>query len=248
MQHDAPALASFRPDVPRRLAAVIHRAMARDVSKRFPDVATFMQALESVGRDDLKLAVGTPPEGLITRVGFPRPTPAVLTPMLPRPRERRRMRIGIAMGVALVATAAVAASLWTSGGAERRLARPAPSTTRPDPNADRSPRQANAPGAIPASRDPSAGASGPQPPAAAPAPAAPAVAVAPAPPTAAKAAATPTPAGSSATAHGIRRSTPRPLSDSGRTEVESTVPAPAPRVTVPRPAVGRAGKISVDDF
>ena len=60
MQRDPPPLSSLRQDVPRRLAGVIHRALARDLTKRFADMPTFIMAVEAVGRDELKLAMGTP--------------------------------------------------------------------------------------------------------------------------------------------------------------------------------------------
>ncbi len=60
MQRDPPPLASFRSDVPRRLAGVIHRALARDLDRRYVDMPTFIMAVEAVGRDELKLAMGTP--------------------------------------------------------------------------------------------------------------------------------------------------------------------------------------------
>jgi serine/threonine-protein kinase len=77
MQQDPPPLSRFRADVPRRLAGVIGRAMKREPEQRFADVPSFIQGLELVARDDLRMIVGTPPEGVITRTGFPRP---VFTP------------------------------------------------------------------------------------------------------------------------------------------------------------------------
>src|SRR3954447_197604 len=85
MQRDPPSLASFRSDVPRRLAGVIHRALARDLDRRFPDMPTFIVAVEAVGRDELKLAMGTPAEGLITQIAMPRLTP---DGQYPAPRAR----------------------------------------------------------------------------------------------------------------------------------------------------------------
>ena len=60
MQRDPPPLASLRTDVPRRLAGVIHRALARELDRRYADMQTFILAVEAVGRDELKLAMGTP--------------------------------------------------------------------------------------------------------------------------------------------------------------------------------------------
>jgi eukaryotic-like serine/threonine-protein kinase len=96
MQNDAPPLAGFRADVPRRLAGVIQRAMARDADQRFADVPAFIGALEAVARDDLRMLVGTPPEGVLTRAGFPRPTPATSTepPEVARRSRRAVLWIG----------------------------------------------------------------------------------------------------------------------------------------------------------
>jgi serine/threonine-protein kinase len=57
MQNDPPALSTFRADVPPRLAAVIHRALAKDLGWRFPDVPSFIKELESVAREDLKMSL-----------------------------------------------------------------------------------------------------------------------------------------------------------------------------------------------
>jgi eukaryotic-like serine/threonine-protein kinase len=100
MQRDPPPLASLRPDVPKKLAGVIHRAIARDLDKRYADMGAFIRALEAVGRDELKLAMGTPPEGLITQLAMPRLTP---DGQYPAPRDRRGLSIGIAVGLAIVA-------------------------------------------------------------------------------------------------------------------------------------------------
>ena len=42
MQRDPPPLASLRTDVPRRLAGVIHRALARELDRRYADMPTFI--------------------------------------------------------------------------------------------------------------------------------------------------------------------------------------------------------------
>src|SRR4029077_16766315 len=47
-------------DVPPRLAAVIHRALAKDLGWRFPDVPSFIKELESVAREDLKMSLAPP--------------------------------------------------------------------------------------------------------------------------------------------------------------------------------------------
>jgi len=119
MQRDPPPLSSLREDVPRRLAGVIHRALARDLTKRFADMPTFIMAVEAVGRDELKLAMGTPPEGLITQIAMPRLTPDGQLPA--PPKDRRGLGVAAAIGMGLIAGAAW---LWfdTRGPARRQAA------------------------------------------------------------------------------------------------------------------------------
>jgi serine/threonine-protein kinase len=125
MQNDPPPLSGFRPDVPRRLAGVIQRAMARDADRRFADVPAFIAALEGVARDDLKMLVGTPPEGVLTRAGFPRPTPASASQPLEAPRKKigNRLPIGAAAFLTLALAGLAAAAWWRSGAAARDLSR-----------------------------------------------------------------------------------------------------------------------------
>src|SRR5206468_11772305 len=78
----------------------IHRALARDLDRRFSDMPTYIMAVEAVGRDELKLAMGTPPEGLITQLAMPRLTP---DGQLPTPKDRRGMQVAIAIGLGLAA-------------------------------------------------------------------------------------------------------------------------------------------------
>src|SRR5436190_12586645 len=120
MQRDPPPLASLRSDVPRRLASVIHRALARELDRRYPDMASYILAVEAVGRDELKLAMGTPPEGLITQIAMPRLTP---DGQFPAPRDRRGAGVAIAIGLGL---AAGGIWLWldTRAEATRRTAIP----------------------------------------------------------------------------------------------------------------------------
>jgi serine/threonine-protein kinase len=100
MQRDPPPLHTLRTDVPRRLAGVIHRALARDLDRRYADMPTFIMAVEAVGRDELNLAMATPPEGLITQLAMPRLTP---DGQLPTPKDRRGMQVAIAVGLGLAA-------------------------------------------------------------------------------------------------------------------------------------------------
>ena len=103
MQRDPPPLVGFRTDVPRRLASVIHRALERDLEKRYLDMQGFIVALESVGRDELKLAMETPPEGLVTKLALPRLTPAIQPAPLSPLRDRRLLTAvsAIAVGAAV---------------------------------------------------------------------------------------------------------------------------------------------------
>jgi serine/threonine-protein kinase len=45
LQEDPVPVRSHRPELPQVLAAVIHRALARDPAQRFPDVRAFLRAL-----------------------------------------------------------------------------------------------------------------------------------------------------------------------------------------------------------
>jgi len=242
MQRDPPALASFRSDVPRRLAGVIHRALARDLDRRFTDMPTFIMAVEAVGRDELKLAMGTPAEGLITQIAMPRLTPDGQYPV---PRDRRGIGVAFAIGLGLMAGAVW---LWLD--------------MRRDP-----PRQevaAPAPAAQPAV----AGSGTPQPVLATPPPAAAApVAGDPGQPPAAEPVA---PDEKSAQASEPRAKPARPVAtgsrsshhSAGRSPVDGRGPAtveakPSPpqqqgimpaKASNPSNQKSRAGKLSVDDF
>ena len=45
---DPPRLRSFRPDLSAELEEIVHRAMARELDRRYPDVTTFVHALENL--------------------------------------------------------------------------------------------------------------------------------------------------------------------------------------------------------
>jgi eukaryotic-like serine/threonine-protein kinase len=130
MQNEAPALSKFRPDVPRRLAGVIQRAMARDPDRRFADVPAFIGALEAVARDDLRMLVGTPAEGVLTRAGFPRPTPPTASEPLEVPRARRREALWIGGATALLIVAVVGLAVARRVRSGRDLARRAAAEAR----------------------------------------------------------------------------------------------------------------------
>jgi serine/threonine-protein kinase len=119
MQRDPPPLVGFRTDMPRRLASVIHRALERDLEKRYLDMQGFIVALESVGRDELKLAMETPPEGLVTKLALPRLTPAIQT--VPPMRDRRLLGAVAAIAVGVVGGGLY---LWVQN-------RPLPDVARP---------------------------------------------------------------------------------------------------------------------
>jgi serine/threonine-protein kinase len=59
---DPPRLSSIQPHVPPALEAVVHRALARDMDKRFPDVKSFLEALE----DLFQIEVGYAPTRIAT--------------------------------------------------------------------------------------------------------------------------------------------------------------------------------------
>jgi eukaryotic-like serine/threonine-protein kinase len=125
MQRDPPPLASLRTDVPRRLAGVIHRALARELDRRYADMQTFILAVEAVGRDELKLAMGTPAEGLITQIAMPRLTPDGQYPV---PKARRGVAAAIAVGLGVAAGGAL---LWLDTRREPHPEVAAPAQAQP---------------------------------------------------------------------------------------------------------------------
>jgi serine/threonine-protein kinase len=160
MQRDPPPLVSFRSDVPRRLASVIHRALERDLDKRYLDMQGFIVALESVGRDELKLAMETPPEGLVTKLALPRLTPAI---QLERQSPLRDRRLLTAVSAIAVGAIFGAVYLWFQGRHVADVARPSvsipaavaaePAVPPPAPE----PAPAPAAGAAEAAKPPAAG-------------------------------------------------------------------------------------------
>ena len=246
MQRDPPPLQTLRADCPKRLAGVIHRALARDLDKRYSSMPAFIAAVEEVGRTELKLAMGTPVEGLITQIAMPRLTPDA---QFPAPKDRRSASVAAAVGLALLASAIW---LWLD-------ARHAPRHEAAVP--------APAPVALPAPTEPPAAAAPVGAPAAAPseAVAAPAgaseVPAAPAEKSPAEATAHgPTTAGAEAkTAHTGSTHSSHRSGDKARAEggEHPKGEAAAPAASVPAKASGpsspsiqrnRAGKLSVDDF
>jgi serine/threonine-protein kinase len=59
---DPPRLSSIQPNVPLALEVIVHRALARDMDQRFPDVKTFLEALE----DLFQINVGYAPSRINT--------------------------------------------------------------------------------------------------------------------------------------------------------------------------------------
>jgi serine/threonine protein kinase len=107
MQRPTPPLSSLRPEVPKRLAAVVHQALEKDLDRRFQDMPVFIQAVEAAAREDLKLPMGTPPEGLVTQIAM-RQTPS--TPVMALQRMRRPLlnrTTGFAAGAFAVLVAAI---------------------------------------------------------------------------------------------------------------------------------------------
>jgi len=244
MQNEAPPLASFRPDVPRRLAGVIQRAMARDPDRRFADVPAFIGALEAVARDDLKMLVGTPPEGVLTRAGFPRPTPPAASEPLVVPRAKRRDALWIA-GLTAFLTVAIAGLLVSrlrSRPSGRKLAQRT-SVESPVSTEARPPAAAEAAsGAAPNGAASARGTTAPNGAASAGGTATERGA-----PGASSAAETASPAGATSHAGIARRSSGAGATQAGRTAAARQGPAAAVKPSSSsRPP--RAGKLSVDDF
>jgi serine/threonine protein kinase len=254
MQHEPPPLARFRADVPRRLAGVIQRAMLRDADRRFPDVPTFIQALELVARDELKMIVGTPPEGVITRAGFPRPTPTPLpSSSASRPFDGparpawRTLLLPGGLAIALGAAGALLALHRQTSSRATHAARPAvtaPVAAAPPDPGPTATAAATAPAAPPA---PSAAAAP-----SAKTPPAPSVTPPAAPPTAADgpAAAPPESSRPGAHSHGSKRhlaETAKPAGTGGVSGAAGPGTPSTPK-TVPTSRPPRAGKLTVDDF
>jgi eukaryotic-like serine/threonine-protein kinase len=234
MQNEAPALSGFRPDVPRRLAGVIQRAMARDADRRFADVPSFIVALEGAARDELKMLVGTPPEGVLTRAGFPRPTPASSSEPIEVSRVKRReaLRIGAASAVLVLVVAIFAAAHRRhSRSAQRESAAPlAGSELQPAPRRPEAMQPAAAPPPV------TGPASGVRPTPGA-APASEGASEAGAAPTAGAAGSSPSHSAEAGSRAAKRAASSRPT--------RAAVPSPVRAGSSSRP---RAGKMSVDDF
>jgi serine/threonine-protein kinase len=238
MQRDPPPLSSLRTDVPRRLASVIHRALARDLDKRYADMTAFINAVEDVGRGELKLAMATPAEGLITQLAMPRLTPDAQFSV---PKDRRALQIGVAIALGL---AAAGAYLWL--GPDRGKSRPE-ATAPAEPPAVAVPSAPPPATVIPSEAPAAAPSEAPEAPAAAEAPAPaekpkePVRARQEKPAQADKAVQAPSPSSHRASSHGqsAARDLPKVDRPLGITPAKSTNPSSQKN---------RAGKLSVDDF
>jgi serine/threonine protein kinase len=104
---DPPALRSLRPDLSEELEKIVHKAMARDLGKRYPDVTSFVHALERLMGVETAVPVAMRMQALHSeRID--------ITPLTPREREEthtlelarqrvRRTRIAvISVGAAIL--------------------------------------------------------------------------------------------------------------------------------------------------
>jgi serine/threonine-protein kinase len=105
---EAPPLSRFRPDVPRRIEQVVHRALARGVEDRFPDMPAFLHALEQAARAELNVSLGGPSEGLITQLA----TPRIAVPQPPGALGASAARTRLVPLLAVVGLALATLSLW----------------------------------------------------------------------------------------------------------------------------------------
>jgi tRNA A-37 threonylcarbamoyl transferase component Bud32 len=237
---NAPSVTRFRPDVPRRIAQVVHRALERNVERRFQDIPSFMHALEEAARDELLLPAGTPPESLLTQIAMPRPTPSAPR----RPTLSGIFRLGRerwAQIFAVVVLATVALTVWLWRGAGRRAPAPSVATTPPAAQTIRpAPPPMQVTPAVPSAPDsvPPVGATVPATPAVVPAASAAPIA-APARPRSTKAAA-PGDHGRNERAAGENQ--PAPAAP------ETQVDRPPRQAPAPPARPPRAGKLSVDEF
>jgi len=231
---DPPRLRSLRPEIPVELERIVHRAMARDVEQRFPDVSSFIAALESFLRAENPLSGPVP-------VPAPATSDRTVKLMPSRSRWPRRLAIAFAGAGLLLATKFIIDARY-----------PLPEHAHPSVTAT-APHE-TAPLAI----TPAAGA---LPAAAHEAPAAPATAppvtTAPTPAAAAAAAETAMHGGAHKPHPATRLGRPLKSDDAPLPPTASAPPAPSPSPSQPpaRPSSpqtpappSRAGRITIDDF
>ncbi len=113
---DPPRLRSFRPDLSAELEAIVHKAMARELDRRYPDVTTLVHALENlIGLDSGQVVarmqalhsepIDLHPEvahasGPGARAGLPKDETHTLE--MARQRGRRIRIIAISVGAAIL--------------------------------------------------------------------------------------------------------------------------------------------------
>ncbi|AKF04625.1 serine/threonine protein kinase [Sandaracinus amylolyticus] len=132
---DPERVATLRPDLPRGVAELVHRAMARDPSFRFPDARTMRQALtraaqghdvDAVTAADAASAPTMPAVSLGSAVGI---APA------PAKRTGRRGFFAVLGMLSTILVVGIAGSMTMSGGGPDVAVAPAPMapTTSPTP-------------------------------------------------------------------------------------------------------------------
>jgi eukaryotic-like serine/threonine-protein kinase len=120
---DPPALRSLRPDLSEELEAVVHKAMARDLPRRYPDVTSFVHALEGL--------MGIDPDAVASRMQALHSERIDLPPMTPSGREEtqtleltrqrvRRTRLAVIM-VGAVILAGIGIRVLTAPRSTRAL-------------------------------------------------------------------------------------------------------------------------------
>jgi len=129
LRDEAPSLAKLRPDCPASLVALVERAIARDVSKRFSGAAELAEALRSTGAE-LGLELGhaalgqarvADPSGLVrTHTGSPTTERPISTASRPREPRRGRGHVVWTMGAA-AAVLVVGSGAWMLGLGARRM-------------------------------------------------------------------------------------------------------------------------------
>jgi serine/threonine-protein kinase len=244
---DPPQLTSLQPSVPPELGAIVHKAMAREIEQRFPDVSSFIQALEELIRIDVSHAPTRIANAVSGRILLTPLPPAAATgessqgvketlKAAPRPWQRVGLvATGVVAFVLLVVGIKILAAPRATDAAHARGAAAATTTPTADPTP---PPAAAAPTAAAATSATAAATPAAVETNAAKAPAAeapPAVD-----PTAA-AAAKPEAGAAVAKTHARGKTGPR-------TEVAGPTAAGAP---APRPSAtagSRAGKLTIDDF
>jgi serine/threonine-protein kinase len=261
---EPPMLRSLRPDLPVELEKIVHRAIARDIEQRYPDVTSLVHALEELVSDEVAhtptrtptrlppmhsgairvpgAAAGSGP--VAVRGAAPDAPTEVATPVpaeissdtLQLERQRlRRTKIAVITVAALVVVA-IGIKVLSSPRLRSGSRAAAPVTAPPVPQAlpPVAPPAHPAIGAAPAVEPPAAAAAAVE-----PAPAA-AAAVAPA----AKDFAGP----AAEKPHGARKGGALSSARKEKSGDPSAQTSSGPRVVPPATTGSRAGRLSIDDF